>query len=137
VKDSRSILNQTESNLVCQSLQEQSQHSLSMELRWLLLHRSTVNKKKNRDSAIIAMGSNHNVGEDELLSLFLETARLEFELKRVYTELLEYKEAHWQQCRTRAAECMQELSDFFSGSKILSKKIKDENLQQWFRKMSI
>lgn len=107
----------------------------NVTLRWLLLHRSTVNKKI-RDS-IIAVGNSHNVGEDELLSLFLETARLEFELKQVYTELLEYKEARWQQFRTRAAECMQELSDFFSGSKILSKKIKDGNLQQWFGQMSI
>ncbi|GLJ16716.1 hypothetical protein SUGI_0287200 [Cryptomeria japonica] len=112
-----------------------SLRNCNVTLRWLLLHRCTVNKKI-RD-LIITVGNSHNVNEDVLLSLLLEIAKLEFELKRVYSKLLEDKEDRWQKCRSQAAERMQELSDFFSGSKVLSKKIKDENLQQWFGQMSI
>ncbi|KAH9329372.1 hypothetical protein KI387_001480 [Taxus chinensis] len=93
-----------------------SLRNCNVTLRWLLLHRCTVNKKI-RDS-IVTVGNSHNVTEDVLLLLLLETAKLEFELKRVYGELLEGKESRWKNCRSQAAERMQELSDFFSGSKV-------------------
>jgi hypothetical protein len=45
--------------------------------------------------------------------------QLEFEVKQVYTDLLDSKSNRWEQCRTHAADFAEELSDFFSGSKVL------------------
>lgn len=103
----------------------------NIALRWLLLHRNTMNKKLK--DIIVALGGAN--GSELLLSLILETATLEFELKQVYGDLLEGKEAQFLKCKNHAAECMQELSDFFSGSKVLSRKVKDENMQNWFLQM--
>ncbi|KAG0609828.1 hypothetical protein M758_7G016900 [Ceratodon purpureus] len=103
----------------------------NIALRWLLLHQNTTNKKLKE--MVVAVGGAN--GSDLLLSLILETATLEFELKRVYGDLLEGKEAQWLKCKNHAAECMQELADFFSGSKVLSRKVKDENMQNWFLQM--
>lgn len=106
----------------------------NVTLRWLLLHHNSTNKKL-RD-LVVSWGGLNNDGvmasNEALLSLILETATLEFELKQVYGDLLEGKEAQWAQCKNHAADCMQELSDFFSGSKVLSRKVKDESLQNWF-----
>lgn len=106
----------------------------NVTLRWLLLQRTTGSRKL-RD-AVLSCCASSGVTEDALLSLLLNTSALEFELKRVYGDLLHGKEARWKQCKAHAAECMLELSDFFSGSKVLSKKVKDENLQLWFSEMA-
>ena len=90
----------------------------NIALRWLLLHQNTMNKKLKE--IVVAEGGAG--GSDLLLSLILETATLEFELKRVYGDL-DGKEKQWLKCKNHAAECMQELSDFFSGSKVLSRKV--------------
>lgn len=103
----------------------------NIALRWLLLHQNTTNKKL-KDVVVTVGGASSS---DMLLSLILDTATLEFELKRVYGELLEGKEAQWRKCQNHAADCMQELSDFFSGSKVLSRKVKDTNMQNWFLQM--
>lgn len=103
----------------------------NIALRWLLLHQNTTNKKLKE--IVVAVGGAN--GSYLLLSLILETATLEFELKRVYGDLLEGKEAQWLKCKNHAAECMQELADFFSGSKVPSRKVKDENMQNWFLQM--
>ncbi|CAK9191029.1 unnamed protein product [Sphagnum troendelagicum] len=105
----------------------------NVTLRWLLLHYHTASKKLQ--DLVIGTGVSDGASNDSLLSLMLDTATLEFELKQVYGRLLEGKEAQWQQCKINAAECMQELSDFFSGSRVLSRKVKDENLQNWFLQM--
>ncbi|KAG6548557.1 hypothetical protein Mapa_010045 [Marchantia paleacea] len=107
----------------------------NVTLRWLLLHRTTSSKKL-RD-AVVGNPAAQKSALDTLLSLLLDTARLEFEVKWVYGDLLEGKQGRWEQCRAHAVDCIQELSEFFSGSKILSKKVADENLQRWFQQMSI
>ncbi|KAJ7551564.1 hypothetical protein O6H91_06G020600 [Diphasiastrum complanatum] len=106
----------------------------NVTIRWILLHSTTANRKL-RD-IVVGNALNQTAGEEVLLTLLLDTSRLEFELKKIYEDLLETKESRWQQCRTNAADCMQELSDYFSGSRVLSRKVKDENLQVWFSKMA-
>ncbi|BBM98849.1 WASH complex subunit strumpellin [Marchantia polymorpha subsp. ruderalis] len=107
----------------------------NVTLRWLLLHRTTGSRKL-RD-AVAGNPAAQESALDTLLSLLLDTARLEFEVKRIYGDLLEGKQGRWEQCRAHAVDCIEELSEFFSGSKILSKRVADENLQRWFQQMSI
>ncbi|XP_024525295.1 LOW QUALITY PROTEIN: WASH complex subunit 5 [Selaginella moellendorffii] len=95
-------------------------------LRWLLLHKITTSRKLRE------LVSNQDMA---LLTLLLDTSRLEFELKNVYGELLKKKESRWAESKTIVAECMNDLSAFFSGVKVLSRTIRDENLQQWFSQM--
>lgn len=69
----------------------------NIALRWLLLHQNSTNKKL-KDLVMAA------VSTDMLLTLILDTAALEFELKRLYGELLEGKEAQWLKCQNHVAE---------------------------------
>ncbi|KAL3702168.1 hypothetical protein R1sor_020190 [Riccia sorocarpa] len=107
----------------------------NVTLRWLLLHRKTASKKL-RD-AVVGNAAAQSSDDDALLSLLLDTAKLEFEVKRIYGDLLEGKQARWEHCRTHAVDCIEELAEFFSGSKSLSKKVADENLQRWFQQMAV
>ncbi|XP_058102859.1 uncharacterized protein LOC131246600 isoform X3 [Magnolia sinica] len=108
--------------------------SCNVSLRWLLLHRSSIDKRL-RD-IVTSVGTSHQIEEETLLLLLLKTSQLEFELKQLYIELLEGKETLWQESRRHASDCMQELSEYFSGSRALSWKIEDGSLKDWFWKLS-
>ncbi|XP_077250204.1 uncharacterized protein LOC143889756 isoform X2 [Tasmannia lanceolata] len=107
----------------------------NVSLRWLLLHRSSIDKKI-RDT-ITLVGTAHAVEEDTLLLLLLKTSQLEFELKQLYKELLDTKEALWQESRRCVSVSMQGLSEYYSGSQALSWKIKDQSLKDLFQKLSL
>ena len=42
------------------------------------------------------------------------------------------RSTRWDSARREAFERVSELAEFFSGSKVLSKDVKDENLKRWF-----
>ncbi|KAF0972785.1 hypothetical protein FDP41_009034 [Naegleria fowleri] len=100
----------------------------NVTLRWLLLHRTSQNKKVNE---LISSMTN----PEEILLLLLNTAQFEFLLKQMFQEMLDSKEAKWTQCKDQAQNRMIELSQYFSGEKALTP-IKDEQLQKWFSDMS-
>ncbi|OVA09696.1 WASH complex [Macleaya cordata] len=107
----------------------------NVSLRWLLLHR-TSNNKKVRDT-VISAGTAHQIEEEALLSFLLKTSQFEFEVNQLYTELMESKGTLWQESKGHASESMQELSEYFSGSRTLSWKIKDENLMDLFKSLCV
>lgn len=53
----------------------------------------------------------------------------------MFTGLLEQKQTRWADCKKIAKERMGELSEYFSGEKLLVK-VKDEQLQKWFLDIS-
>lgn len=95
-------------------------------LRWLVLHsRRTVNRKIF-DLVI------KDVSQGLLLELLLDLSQLEFQLKRMFQDLLDAKQAKWEECKILAAERMRSLGKYFSGDVLLVTVKKNEKLQQWF-----
>ncbi|WOL12606.1 WASH complex subunit strumpellin [Canna indica] len=97
-----------------------SQHLFSLvrdcnvALCWLLLHRSSTDKKLRE--IVTSVGLGEQVDEDSLLVLLLKISQLEFELKQLFVELLKNKEALWNEKKHRASECIEELSSHCSES---------------------
>ncbi|KAL4192213.1 hypothetical protein AMTRI_Chr06g171230 [Amborella trichopoda] len=106
----------------------------NVSLRWLFLHRSTSNKKL-RD-IVISVGDAQQIGEDAMIILFLETSKVEFEVKKLYSELLGGKDSQWKQSKNKAAHNMLQLSEYLSSSGNLSSEFKDESLKGWFGDLS-
>jgi WASH complex subunit strumpellin len=98
-------------------------------LKWLLLHRTTSNKKTKE----LVMS---NVSDDSVLEFLLDLSQFEYQLKRILESVLSKRKDSWDRCLTEALDRIEELSDYFSGDKPLTKVKKDENLQKWFKDMA-
>ena len=94
--------------------------------RWMLLHGSTVNPSLRRTFAQLAPPS------DAVMDMLLDTAELEMSMKSVYAALLEGKEGRWEKSKGEAVSRMSELAEFYGGSKVLSRNMRDDNLKSWF-----
>ncbi|EGC36216.1 hypothetical protein DICPUDRAFT_151370 [Dictyostelium purpureum] len=100
----------------------------NVTIRWLMLH---TNASQKRLKDLVSMGS-----QDDVLSLLLNTAQLEFVFKNIFQALLATKEEKWEENKKLASESMVELSEYFSGEKALTRVKKNENLQKWFSEIS-
>ncbi|XP_019052324.1 PREDICTED: WASH complex subunit strumpellin homolog isoform X3 [Nelumbo nucifera] len=107
----------------------------NVSFRWLLLHLSS-NDKKVRE-IVISLGTAHQLEEDTPLLFLLNISRFEFEVKELYTELLEDKGALWKESANHASTVMQELSEYFSGAWASLWKMEGESLKDWFKNLSL
>jgi len=103
--------------------------SCNVTLRWFLLHRTTMHKKY-RESIRKA------VSADQLLDLMTNTAQFELLLKNLIQHLLNTKESRWSNYKSEAKSRLDDLSEYFSGEKALTRVKKNSNLQQWFKKLA-
>lgn len=94
-------------------------------LRWFLLHRTTAIPKYRQYIT-------QAVETKELMKLLTNTAEFEHLLKDILSTLIGDKNKRWEENKTDAAERMQELSEYFTGEKALTRVKKNENLQEWF-----
>ncbi|RZC69078.1 hypothetical protein C5167_032177 [Papaver somniferum] len=106
----------------------------NVSLRWLLLHRSSADKK-TKEIAVSA-GTAHQIEEDALLSFLLKTSQVEFELKQLYTELIESRRTLWEENKGRTSHSIRQLSEYLFGTQTLSPKIKDGKLMDVFKNIS-
>jgi WASH complex subunit strumpellin len=97
----------------------------NVALRWRLLHRKCSQPKFR---AFIQ----GQVEEKGVIDLLLQSAQLEFRVKNIVTGLLEKKGEQWVECRALCAGRLRELSDYFTGSKALTRVKKDDRMMQWF-----
>jgi WASH complex subunit strumpellin len=98
----------------------------NIALRWILLHRCTETKKW-RDMVVAAFGDKKPV-----LDFLLRTSLLEYRLKVHIKHLLAVKATKWAENRAATAAILTELSEYFSGSRALTRVDKDEGLLAWF-----
>lgn len=96
-------------------------------LRWRLLHARAANPKWR--AAVAAQ-------PDKAVELLLKTSQLEYKLKNMFQALLEVKADKWQFCKQQVVDRMTELSDYFTGDKMLARVKKDENLMKWFASLA-
>ena len=71
-----------------------------------------------------------------ILNLLLLTSKFEIQLQTTFEKLLAAKQDLWDTNQSQAAQNTQEISEYFSGERLLTKVEKDQNYQDWFLEMS-
>lgn len=102
-------------------------------LRWVLLHRRTEHKAFR---TIILDAKTGFSSSPALLDYMLRTALLELRLKAHVKRMLDVKETKWEEYRSSTAAMMDELAEYFSGTRALTRVEKDEDLQAWFTSLA-
>jgi WASH complex subunit strumpellin len=97
----------------------------NISLRWRLLHRRTKNEAFRK---IIKS----SISSQTVVTLLLNASQLEYTLKGMLQQLLADKDLAWTDGRAAAADRMQELSEYFTGEKALTRVKRDENMMRWF-----
>ena len=95
-------------------------------LRWLLLH-SRGSAAGRLRSAFVSRAP----PADQIVAVMLDTAELEFLMKKATGSLLDTKRARWDAASKEAFERVTELSEYYGGSTVLSRNLRDDNLRRW------
>jgi len=109
----------------------------NISLRWVLLHRRGA-RKAWRD--LVMVGSPKDGGgfseERPILDFLFKTSQLEHKLKAHLRHILACKAPKWVEDRSFVVGVLKELSEYFSGSRALTRVERDENLETWFSKLA-
>ncbi|CAK9051777.1 unnamed protein product [Durusdinium trenchii] len=98
-------------------------------IRWLLLQPTTKDPKLEsvcRSSARM---------REEVLGALVDTALLEEKVKGILIPLVSNREADWARLKEEAALSMDDLALFFSGEHALKRKVRNEELEEFFRSL--
>ncbi|KAK9917364.1 hypothetical protein WJX75_003552 [Coccomyxa subellipsoidea] len=100
--------------------------SCNVALRWLLLHTAASHRKLR--TAVASAAPPPSV----LLALLLDTALLEYEVRRGYSVLLESKTERWHAQRRALVEAIQDLAAFYQALQALPRSTSTADLSNWF-----
>ncbi|POM80534.1 Strumpellin, partial [Phytophthora palmivora] len=109
----------------------------NVTIRWTMMH--------SRIQPMIPMMENSTAQReifdkgtdpDKLITLLLKVSQLEWKLKQMFEALLASKEDRWQRCMKETSERMEELSEYFSGEKPLTRVERNEDLMKWFKDLA-
>mmetsp|Transcript_12857 Transcript_12857/g.40591 ORF Transcript_12857/g.40591 Transcript_12857/m.40591 type:complete len:1173 (-) Transcript_12857:1104-4622(-) len=109
----------------------ETQRKANVTLQWLLLQANATNAK------LADVIRNSGFSLEDLFALLLDTAQFEYELRRIFEQLLSSKEAKWLELRNDASLRMTELAEYFTGEKALTRVEKNVALERWFTDLSI
>lgn len=108
----------------------------NVTLRWLMLHTcgptydcSQHKKCKQIESQVVNDSAYKSI---ELFELLLNVSQLELKVREIVRDVLKEKETQWDSYRKEAHERLAELGEMLSGSSVLIKVKKNENLKKWF-----
>lgn len=108
----------------------------NVTLRWFILHMTRSkfarNAKFKKSYETVAAA----VQADDVLTLLLGVAQLEFSLKSMFQQLLKAKRSKWREAKEQAATKMSKLAQYFSGEHVLSDNVRVAPLESWFSDMS-
>ncbi|XP_058790000.1 WASH complex subunit 5 isoform X2 [Phymastichus coffea] len=112
----------------------------NVTLHWLLLHTTiptilTEDSKRSRSfKQLVIQESKYSV--NDTLKLLLSTAQIEYNIKQMYKQLLQDKEAKWNKNKQKCIERVDKLSEVFNGNKQLDDIEKNQSLETWFKEIS-
>nr|CAD7425882.1 unnamed protein product [Timema monikensis] len=123
----------------------------NVTLRWIMLHTCVppagwdTNKRCKQIRDQVVADSKYN--PLQVFELLLNTAQFELKIKEILTrvdrltrvlclQLLSEKQSKWNMFKKEGVERMLELSEVFSGTKPLTRVVKNENLQTWFSEIA-
>jgi WASH complex subunit strumpellin len=96
-------------------------------LRWILLQRTTSNKKYKEMI-------NQDLKDSDLINLLLSISHFEYLLKNMFQQLIDNKETMWNDDKSNCMFRLKELSEYFSGLKNFGKQVKQEEFKDFFDK---
>ncbi|GMH56588.1 hypothetical protein TrST_g9055 [Triparma strigata] len=109
----------------------------NVAIRWRIMHRKTNDKKLKEIICDTSNKSNNPVVLDtHVVTVLLNASQLEMKVKEIFRRLLEAKTEKWDTCKEQARGRMQELSEYFTGEKALTRVERDEGLMTWFSGMA-
>nr|CAD7567981.1 unnamed protein product [Timema californicum] len=112
----------------------------NVTLRWIMLHTCVppagwdTNKRCKQIRDQVVADSKYN--PLQVFELLLNTAQFELKIKEMFKQLLSEKQSKWNMFKKEGVERMLELSEVFSGTKPLTRVVKNENLQTWFSEIA-
>ncbi|VVC86753.1 unnamed protein product [Leptidea sinapis] len=108
-------------------------------LRWLILHNTDViffdnNKRSKQLKELVTKESNYD--PVQILELLVSTAELELKTREYLKKLLDNRNENWGKNKELALEGLNTLADIFSGNKMYTKVVENEQLKLWFAKIA-
>eukprot|EP00434_Breviolum_minutum_P042066 symbB.v1.2.037425.t1/scaffold5522.1/size26192/3 len=98
-------------------------------IRWLLLQPTTNDPKLEAVCRISARM------REEVLGTLVDTALLEEKIKGILVPLVSNRQANWARLQEEAAQAMDDLAVYFSGQHALKRKVRNEELEEFFRSL--
>lgn len=98
-------------------------------IRWLLLQPTTNDPKLEAVCKISARM------REEVLGALVDTALLEDKVKGILIPLVSNRQANWLRLQEEAAQAMDDLAVYFSGQHALKRKVRNEELEEFFRSL--
>lgn len=77
------------------------------------------------------------ISEDEILSLFLSVAQLEYHLQDCFAKFIRERSVRWSTLRKSAVSRATRIAVFFSEDNVLDSHVQDAELEQWFRTLAL
>ncbi|CAF0738574.1 unnamed protein product [Brachionus calyciflorus] len=112
----------------------------NVTLKWSILHTSNLSpiSENNKKIKLIRdqVLKDFQYEPMKILNLLLNLSQLEFNVRNHYRKMIEQKQIQWENLKKEARERTDELSEVFSGEKPLTRIVKNENLQKWFKMIS-
>lgn len=108
----------------------------NVTLRWLMLHTiqkpGKVERNKRCKQLRDLVNAECKIDPVDLFKLLLNTAQLELCVREMYKALLNAKDENWEQLKKESYNSLVELSEVFTGTKPLTRIVKNADLEKWF-----
>lgn len=101
----------------------------NVALRWRLLHRRVDHP---RFTTLIQ----NQIPPEEVMDLMLTSAQLEYEVKNLFSDLLDSKPDLYEEVKNACALRLTKLSEYFTGEMPLTSVKKDSRMMQWFAQLA-
>jgi WASH complex subunit strumpellin len=98
----------------------------NVTVRWMMLH------YREADRQLRQIVVDPEIPSALVMQVLLHVAQLEFRLRTLLSSVLSNKEERWETSRRQCAEMMRELSEYFSGTRALTRVERNADLQEWF-----
>ena len=107
-------------------------------LRWFILHmtRGPAGRRYYEAHKKTYEYITTDITTDDVLTLLLQTAQLEFILKAMFEKFLKEKKGKWVTAKEQGTSKMSKLAAFFSGEHVLSDNVRVAQLESWFTDIS-
>lgn len=108
----------------------------NVALRWLMLHTiykpGKIEKNKRCKQLRDIVTVECKIDPVDVFKLLLNTSQLELCVREMYKTLLTEKDDNWEQLKKESYNSLVELSEVFTGTKPLTRIVKNANLEKWF-----
>lgn len=106
----------------------------NVTLRWFILHMTRGPRGRRHFDQFKECYEHvsNQIDTNDILTLLMQTAQLEYDLKVMFEKFLKEKRSKWDAAKEQGVKKMSKLATFFSGEHVLSDNVRVEQLESWF-----